>query len=104
MQVEGLTIRRAEAADCDALYEMFASPKLYANTLQLPYPSREMWRRRLAEAGNETPNLGDKVVGMFSLHTITRPRRNHAAAVGLTVDDAWHGKGIGSALMHAGID
>lgn len=108
MQVEGLTIRRAEADDCDALYEMFASPKLYANTLQLPYPSREMWRRRVAEAGDGTHNLvaivGDKVVGMFSLHTIARPRRNHAAAIGLTVDDAWHGKGVGSALMRAGID
>lgn len=108
MQVEGLTIRRAEADDCSALYEMFASPKLYANTLQLPYPSREGWRRRLAEAGDETHNLvavvGDKVVGMFSLHTFTRPRRQHAATIGLTVHDNWHGKGVGTALMRVGID
>lgn len=108
MQVEGLTIRRAEPEDSSALFEMFASPKLYANTLQLPYPSREMWRRRLAEAGDETHNLvavvDGKVVGMFSLHTFTRPRRHHAAAIGLTVQDDWHGKGVGTALMRAGID
>lgn len=108
MQVEGLTIRRAEADDCSALYEMFASPKLYANTLQLPYPSREAWRRRLAEPDDGTYNLvaigGDRVVGMFGLHTFTRPRRNHAAAIGLTVHADWHGKGVGSALMRAGLD
>ena len=46
MQVEGLTIRRAEPDDCAALYEIFNSPKLYANTMQLPYPSREAWRQR----------------------------------------------------------
>jgi putative acetyltransferase len=109
MQVEGLTIRRAEADDCAALYEMFASPKLYANTLQLPYPSREGWRRRLAEPDDGTYNLvavvDNKVVGMFGLHTFpARPRRRHAAAIGLTVHDDWHGKGVGTALMRAGLD
>ncbi len=108
MQVEGLTIRRAEPDDDSALYEMFTSPKLYANTLQLPYPSREMWRRRVADDGDGTHNLvavvGDKVVGMFSLHAFTRPRRHHAASIGLTVHDAWHGKGVGGALMRAGVD
>ena len=109
MQVEGLTIRRAEPDDSSALYEMFTSPKLYANTLQLPYPSREQWRRRLSEPGDGTYNLvavvGDKVVGMFGLHTFpARPRRHHAAAVGLTVHDDWHGKGVGTALMRAGLD
>jgi L-phenylalanine/L-methionine N-acetyltransferase len=108
MQVEGLTIRLAEPDDCSALYEMFTSPKLYGNTLQLPYPSREMWRRRLAEPGDGTYNLvavaGDKVVGMFGLHTFNRPRRHHAAAVGMSVHDDWQGKGVGTALMRAGLD
>ncbi|HEX8290800.1 MAG TPA: GNAT family N-acetyltransferase [Pyrinomonadaceae bacterium] len=109
MQVEGLTIRRAEPDDCSALYEMFTHPKLYANTLQLPYPSREQWRRRLSDPGDGTYNLvavaGGKVVGMFGLHTFpSRPRRHHAAAVGLTVHEDWHGKGVGTALMRAGLD
>ena len=108
MQVEGLTIRRAEPDDCSALYEMFTSPKLYANTLQLPYPSREQWRQRLTDTGDGTYHLvavvDGRVVGMLGLHTFPRPRRNHAAAVGLTVHDEWHGKGVGSALMRAGLD
>jgi putative acetyltransferase len=108
MQVEGLTIRRAEPDDYAALYEMFASPKLYANTLQLPYPSREVWKQRLSESGDGCHNLvavaGERVVGMFSLHAFTRPRRQHAAAVGMSVREEWHGKGVGTALMRAGID
>ena len=107
MQVEGLTIRRAEPDDCSALYEMFTSPKLYANTLQLPYPSREQWRQRLSDSDgtyNLVAVVGERVVGMLGLHTFPRPRRRHAAAVGLTVHEDWHGKGVGSALMRAGLD
>ena len=108
MQIEGLTIRRAEPDDHAALYEMFTSPKLYANTLQLPYPSREQWRRRLAEPGDDRHNLaavvGDKVVGMFSLNAFTRPRRQHAGAIGMSVHEDWQGKGVGAALMRAGVD
>lgn len=109
MQVEGLTIRRAEPDDYPALYEMFTSPKLYANTLQLPYPSREGWRRRLAEPGEGRHNLvavvGDKVVGMFGLNTFPhRPRRHHVGSLGMSVHDDWHGKGVGTALMRAGLD
>jgi putative acetyltransferase len=109
MQVEGLTIRRAEPDDCSALYEMFTHPKLYANTMQLPYPSREQWRQRLSDSGDGTHNLvavvDGRVVGMFGLHTFpNRPRRHHAAAIGMTVHADWHGKGVGSALMRAGLD
>jgi putative acetyltransferase len=109
MQVEGLTIRRAEPEDCSALYEMFTSPKLYANTMQLPYPSREAWRQRIAEPGDGAHNLvavaGERVVGMLSLHTFPRrPRRHHAAALGMSVHEDWHGKGVGTALMRAGVE
>lgn len=109
MQVEGLQIRRAEPDDCSALYEMFSSPKVFAGTLQLPFPSREQWRQRLAEPGDGTYNLvavvGDRVVGMLSVHTFpNRPRRRHVGAIGITVHDEWQARGIGTALMRAGTD
>lgn len=67
MQVEGLYIRRAEPDDCSALHEIFSCPKVFAGTLQLPYPSLEQWRQRLADSGDGTYNLvavvGDRVVG-----------------------------------------
>jgi putative acetyltransferase len=109
MPVEGLQVRRAEPDDSSALYEMFSSPKVFASTLQLPYPSREAWRRRLAEPGVGAHHLvavaGDQVVGMISVHTFPdRPRRQHVGAIDIVVHPEWHGKGVGSALMRAGLD
>jgi putative acetyltransferase len=109
LQVEGLQIRRAEPDDCGAVHEMFSSPKVYSGTLQLPYPSLEQWRQRLADPGDGTYNLvavvKDRVVGMLSVHTFpNRPRRRHAGAIGISVHEEWQGKGIGTALMRAGLD
>ncbi len=105
---EGLLIRRAEPDDSSALYEMFNSPKVFESTLQLPYPSRERWRERLAEPGDGTHDLvavvGDRVVGMLTVHTFPdRPRRRHVGAIDIVVHAEWQGKGVGSALMRAGI-
>lgn len=109
MHVEGLRIRRAEPDDCPALYEIFSSPKVFFGTLQLPYPSLEQWRHRLAGPGDGTYNLvaevDGRVVGMFDVHTFpNRPRRRHVGTIGMCVHDEWQGKGIGKALMHAGVE
>jgi len=109
MQVEGLKIRRAEPDDCSAIYEIFSSPDVVAGTLQLPYPSLEQWRQRLAEPGDGTYNLvavvGDRVVGLIGVHTFpNRPRRRHVGAIGISVHNEWQGKGVGTALMRACVD
>ncbi len=42
---------------------------------------------------------------MLGLHTApSRPRRRHAANLGMAVHDGWHGKGVGTALIRAAID
>lgn len=109
MQVEGLKIRRAEPDDYSAIYEIFSSPQVSARTLQVPYPSREQWRRRLAETDDSTYNLvavvDGRVVGMLDVHTFpNRPRRRHVGTIGMCVHDEWQGKGIGTALMRAGLE
>lgn len=109
MPPEGLRIRRAEPDDYQALYEIFSGPKAFAGTLQLPYPSLEDWRKKLAEPPEGLYNLvavvGERVVGMLGVHTYpNRPRRRHVGAVGIAVHDDWQGRGVGSALMRAGLE
>ena len=108
MAVEGLQIRRAEADDAAAIYEMFSSPKVYEGTLQLPYPSREYWRKRISDTDgcyNLLAVSGEHILGMVSVNTFpTRPRRRHVGQIGISVADAWQGRGVGTALMQAGID
>src|SRR5262249_12670587 len=109
LQVEGLYIRRAEADDYSAIYDIYSCPKAYAGTLQLPYPSREHWRRRLGDPDEGTYQLvavvGEQVVGMLGLHTFpSRPRRRHAGTIGMGIHDEWQGKGVGTALMRAGLE
>ena len=108
MPVEGLTIRRAEVSDYAQVYEMFTSAKVYEGTLQLPYPSRELWQRRLSENIDSVYYLvgviDDRIVGMVSVATFPRPRRRHAGAIGISVHEDWQGKGVGKELMRAIID
>jgi putative acetyltransferase len=106
--VEGLEIRRAEPDDCSAIYDMFSSPRVYEGTLQTPYPSREHWRKRISEMEscyNLVAVSGEHVIGMFTIDIFPhKPRRRHAGIIGISVSEAWQGKGVGKALMQAGVD
>lgn len=107
--IDSLTLRLAEADDADDVYEMFKSPSVFSGTLQLPYPSREYWRKRITDTDSGSYHLvavvDGRVIGMFDIHTFpNRPRRRHAGLIGIGVADDWQGKGVGAALMRAGID
>ncbi len=109
MPIENLKIRRAEADDYPAVYEMFTSPDVFEGTMQLPYPSREYWRKRIGESSESVFTLvaldGDRLIGMLSIETFpNRPRRRHAGRIGISVHSEWQGKGVGTALMAAAVD
>lgn len=103
-----IKIRRAEPADAEAMRKIFEYPNVYRGTLQLPFPSTELWRKRLAESQDGSYNLiafvNDEAVGQSGLHTFHHPRRKHVGQIGMGVRDDWQGKGVGSALMQAMID
>ena len=76
-----ITVRRAHADDGDAAWRIFQEHDAYTGTLQMPYPSRDVWRKRAAS-----------------------PRRAHAMSLGIVVAADWHGKGVSTALMQAIVD
>jgi len=102
-------IRHIEPSDYEALYKIFCSPRAVWGTLQVPLPSAEMWRKRLAEPPDGLYSLvacvEDEVIGQIGLHTFpNRPRRRHVGQIGMAVRDDWQGKGVGTALMQAVVD
>jgi len=104
-----ITIRHIEPSDAEAVAKIFTGPKAIWGTLQIPFPSVEMWRKRLAEPPEGMYGLvaciDGEVVGQLGLHTFpNRPRRRHAAGLGMAVRDDWQGKGVGTALMRAALD
>ncbi|HXU44281.1 MAG TPA: GNAT family N-acetyltransferase [Thermoanaerobaculia bacterium] len=105
-----LAIRRAEPSDSEALRRIFSGPKAVWGTLQIPFPSAENWRKRMAESNEGTIDLvasaeEEEVVGHLFLHTFPNfPRRRHVGQLGMAVRDDWQGKGVGTALVQAAID
>ncbi len=104
-----IMIRREEPTDLEDVYQIFTCPRVIWGTLQLPYPSREVWRKRIMEPEEGRYNLvavvNDRVVGRLGLSTEPdRPRRKHAGGIGMAVHDDFQGQGVGTALMQAAID
>jgi L-phenylalanine/L-methionine N-acetyltransferase len=101
-----ITIRRLEPNDYEAMQKIFAGPKVVWGTLQLPFPSIEIWRNRIAEVPNDMFRLaamaGTEMAGQLDLFTSpNHPRRRHAGQIGMAVRDDFQGQGVGSALMQA---
>jgi putative acetyltransferase len=104
-----IVIRRAEPADAEAIHETFLGPQAIAGTLQLPYPSVEMWRKRLVEVPADdyvlVATIAGDVVGNLGLHAASKsPRRRHAGNLGMSVRDDRQGFGVGTALLRAAIE
>ena len=104
-----IVVRSIEPTDYPAIHRLFTDPAVIPGTLQLPYPSEEMWRKKLAQP---PPGLygivacvNNEVVGQLSLITFpNRPRRKHVADLGMAVLGAFHGRGVGTKLMAEAIN
>jgi len=103
-----IVVRHAEPADAEAIWRIFSGPLAMAGTLQLPFPSLERTRKRVADLPEGVYRLvacvDDEVVGSLGLSVPSNPRRRHVGQIGMAVHDDWQGKGVGSALMRAALD
>lgn len=81
---------------------------MVAGTLQTPFLPQSRFENRVQGQPDNVRSLvalvNGEIVGQLGVVQFTRPRRSHVATFGMAVHDAWHGKGIGSALMDAMID
>ena len=104
-------IRASRPDDAAAFAALMADPAVFANLMQLPYPSESAWRERLA---GPTPGSNDlslvveqdgQVVASAGLFTPSlHVRRRHVSVLGISVAAQAQGQGYGTALMQALVD
>ena len=104
-----VVVRRAEPGDAESIHATFLGARAIAGTLQLPYPSVEAWRKRLAEVPADdyllVATIAGEVVGNLGLHAASKsPRRRHVGHIGIAVRDDRQRRGAGSALLRAAVE
>lgn len=107
----GILIRALEPSDFETVQKIFLGPKAIWGTLQLPFPSQETWRKRLAESPEGLVSLGayvegleKEIIGTLGINPFPQVRRRHAATLGMAIRDDWQGKGVGTKLVQAAVD
>lgn len=103
-----MIVRHSEPGDIESIRAIYAQPSVYASTLQLPFPSVELWQARLGRRHEHFHSLvaceGEQVLGQLGIETFANPRRRHVARIGLGVSEMARRRGVGSALLGAAVD
>lgn len=99
-------VRAMVAGDVERMTEIYNQRNVAAMTLQILYTSESERAARFAASDSQRMLVADvdgRVVGHGGL-TLYARRRAHAGSIGMGVDQACHGQGIGTALLAALID
>lgn len=103
-----IIVRHSEARDIEAIRTIYSQPGNVASTLQLPFPSAELWEQRLARRHENFYSLvacsAERVLGQIGIEVFAAARRKHAANIGLAVDAQSRRSGVGAALVGAALE
>ncbi len=103
-----IVVRPTQVRDAEGICQVYAQPLAQRETLQLPNPSVEMWKKRLTDMPvgvySYVAEYEGKIVGNIGFEHSQQPRTAHCASFGLGVHDDYHGMGIGSKLLETVID
>ena len=105
-----INVRAATLADYPAVQKLHSLPGVIHGTLQLPFPTLDLWTQRLSNLHDRNrfflvSTVEEEVLGMLGLELWEGShRRRHVGSFGMCVHDEWQGKGIGNALVEAMLD
>ena len=103
-----IMIRAQEPADAEAVGRILTQPGVVPGTLQIPYTPlasrHEAAQVFSPELHRLVAEVDGRVVGLVGLEVNRRPRRRHAADLGMAVDQDSQGQGVGTALLTAVLD
>lgn len=103
-----IIIRAATPLDVEELHKLHTHTQVYAQTLQLPYATTEIWEKRLVHTPVGHYHLvavcEDRIVGCISLEAYQRPRMRHSGTFGMSVHYDFQGQGVGRKLMTAMVE
>jgi putative acetyltransferase len=101
-----ITIRPRKEDDAAAIAVIRNAPRSRWGTLATPYESVDRWRKNhpLSSASGRIELVAcadGQIVGMAGIFRQPQARRAHVGAIGISVHDGWHGRGIGTMLFSA---
>ncbi|VVN75874.1 GNAT family N-acetyltransferase [Pseudomonas fluorescens] len=103
-----ITIERFSEAHIDGITALYNDPAVARQVLQMPFQTREVWRKRIAPDNERLLQLvavhQGAVIGNCGLEQFSRIRRSHCGNIGMAVAVAWQGKGVGSTLLAAALE
>ncbi|UJF16914.1 GNAT family N-acetyltransferase [Vibrio sp. SS-MA-C1-2] len=103
-----IQIRSTESSDAEALKAIYEQVNAYSGTLQLPFPSLELWQKRLNGIPENVYSfvalIDQEIVGNIGFEINLSPRRRHVGSFGMGVKDTYIGRGVGSRLIETVIE
>jgi len=103
-----IVIRPIEAKDAKDCHEMRIMEGVRETTLGLPSIRLNNVEKFIVDGDPDNhvfvAEMDGKVVGIAGLHTSKVLRKRHSAFLGISVNKAYQGKGIGSKLMETLVD